>query len=236
MCEYSPSLGGGGSFARSDQGAQAAIDVIAPCLITNVIAFVIGHQPLMSKANFSLRILFSDLENYSCVFPFAFVFRKLKIIVHDEPDHFLCRDQLNDPDLAAMDVLVVVIEFALLFVRAPLDIFGPPPADIIDSDKCFLWRLVYQDDGCEILIPGADRRNELLQTIGYIAGPGIGAGIETFISWSQTLMCETDLRFALLFSNVENHLCAGPFVFVLHEIDRAFRHKPDHFFVWNKLY
>src|SRR5580658_7714609 len=106
----------------------------------------------MSKANFRLPFLFSNFENHFCIYPLAFVLCETEIVVHNEPNHPLCRDQLNDLHFAAVNIFMVIGEFAVEPVGASFDIFGPPSTDIVDSIKSLLWRLIYQYGSREILI------------------------------------------------------------------------------------
>jgi hypothetical protein len=106
----------------------------------------------MGETDFSLIILFSDVENDLRVFPFAFVLREIKVVVQDMPDHSFAGNKLNDLQSAEVDVLVMIGPFAAQLVRAAFYVLGPPSADIVDGIESLLWCLIYQNGSGEIFI------------------------------------------------------------------------------------
>src|SRR5882762_7751685 len=106
----------------------------------------------MSKANFCFAFLFGNFENNFCAYPFGFIICELEVVIRNEPNHLLCGNKLNDFHFALLNILIGIYKFAIKLVCVALYIFSPPSTDIIDGIKSFLWRLVYQDSSCEILI------------------------------------------------------------------------------------
>ena len=68
------------------------LNVLRPAINAGAVAFVFRNQPLMCEMNLCFIILLSNLKNNFSSYPFAFVFRKTKIVVQYKSNYFFIRN------------------------------------------------------------------------------------------------------------------------------------------------
>src|ERR1041385_1333191 len=135
-----------------DQTPQAAVDVRAPRVRTDIEAFLGRDQSEMREPDLGLSICLHDVEMDFGVLPFALVAREVELIVAHAPHHFHPGNEFCDLDRAAMDVPMPIAELAADLVGDALDIFGPPSAHVVDGVKRVFRRLVDRESCREALV------------------------------------------------------------------------------------
>jgi len=144
--------GCGLSLACPDKVLKAVLYKVRPGFVAHFVAFIMRHEALVGEAHFCLLPFLSDPEDHLCVYPFALVLCEVEMVVQDVPDYLLFRDELDDLDPASMDVLIMIVVYAVELVGDALYIFGPPCTGIVDGGEYFPGSLVYQEGGGEILL------------------------------------------------------------------------------------
>jgi hypothetical protein len=139
------------ALACCDQAAQAVFYKMCPGFIANFVALILWNEPLVGKAQLRLFAFFRDLEDHLRVLPLFFVLCEVEVIIQYVPDYFLFGDEFGDPDLAKVNILVVIIVYTVELVGDTVDAFRPPSAWVVDRGEDFTGGLVYQDGSGEIL-------------------------------------------------------------------------------------
>ena len=140
------------SLACCNEALKAALYKVCPGFVAHFVAFIMRYEALVGEAQFRLPAFLSDLEDHLCINPLAFVLCEVEMVVQDVPDYLLFRDELDDLDPASMDVLIMIVVYAVELVGDALYIFGPPCTGIVDGGEYFPGSLVYQEGGGEILL------------------------------------------------------------------------------------
>ena len=76
----------------------------------------------MAEPHFRLFTLLRHLEGDLGTRPLVRIFGEVEIGVEHSPDDLLARDELGDPLLAVVDVLVTIGELIVELVRTPVDV------------------------------------------------------------------------------------------------------------------
>ena len=139
------------ALALGDQVVQAAVDVGAPGVRADAVAFVCGDEAYVREANFCFVAFLGNFKDNVGVLPFALVFDEVEVVVYNVPHNLLAWNKLGDPDGAAVNVLVAVLEFTELIGPA-VDLFRPPSTNVIDCGESCFRGLVHQKDSGVVLI------------------------------------------------------------------------------------
>jgi len=139
------------AFALSNQVAKAAVDVGAPGVRTDGIALIRGYEAYVRKPNFRFAVFLGDFEDNVGILPFARVLYEVKVVVRNVPRYFFTGNKLDDSKGTAVNILVMVLEFAE-FVGDALDFLRPPSANVMDGGEDFFRALVYGKRSTIVLI------------------------------------------------------------------------------------
>jgi hypothetical protein len=77
----------GTTFPCANQTSQTIVDIGAPCVGTDIEAFVFEDQAEVAEVDFRRVAVPGDLESDLRVLPLAFVFGEVKVVVPDESDY-----------------------------------------------------------------------------------------------------------------------------------------------------
>src|SRR3546814_21145319 len=62
---------------------------MGPGVVTHLVAFVIGHQPIMRKLQPCPAIFFRDIKDHFGAYPFVFIRDEFEMVVKHMPNQFL---------------------------------------------------------------------------------------------------------------------------------------------------
>ena len=139
-------------LACRNEVLKAVLYKVCPGFVAHFVAFIMRYEALVGEAQFRLPTSLSDLEDHLCINPLAFVLCEVEMVVQDVPDHFLFGDELDDLDPASVDVLVMIIVYAVELISDAFYALGPPCARVIDGGEYFSRSPVYQEGGGKILL------------------------------------------------------------------------------------
>lgn len=97
----------------------------------------------MSEAEFCLTPFFQDFEDHRCALPFSFITREIEIVIQNEPNDFLARNELRYPQLATMDILVSICELRPESVGPSLNLLRPPSTNVLNGIEDVTWGLIH---------------------------------------------------------------------------------------------
>src|ERR1700677_5051419 len=120
------------TLARCDEVAQIISDQRAPGVRATTVALECRRQARMRKSKLGLSALSGDLEHDVRPDPFLLVFDEGQLGVRNMPHHFFPGNELRYLLFGRMQVFVAVSEFGSKPVGIPVDLTGPPPANIVN--------------------------------------------------------------------------------------------------------